>query len=60
MSNREIRNLSIVTRVCIFLAIVISTELGSNVGLYLATIAWLGLPSMIRLEDRLLHLLRRR
>lgn len=59
MNKHEIHNLSMGTKVAIFLAIVISTELGSNLGLYLATLAWLGLPYTVRLEEKAVLLWRR-
>lgn len=45
------------TRLFIFLLVIISTELGSNVGLYLATAMWLEERWILRVERSILEYL---
>ncbi len=49
------KELSRITRVVIFLVTVVSTEAGSNSGLYLAILVWLELDEVIALEQRILE-----
>lgn len=50
MSARQIAALNHFTKLIILLVVVVSTELDSNYGLYLATLLWLEFGKVLQLE----------
>ena len=60
MTRPSVSNLNHVTKAIIFFITVVSTELGSNMGLYFAMFIWLELDQAIQIEQCILDYIEKR
>lgn len=60
MTTPTTSSLSESTKLFIFILTVLATELGSNVGLYMAILVWLELDRIVKWEQRIINYINKR